>query len=718
MARFYKISSYLLLSLNILLLFFLLFEEKVSLPFWLNPLGRMHPLLLHLPIGFTVILVLFSFLKKEIEAKSYEIITKLLFTLTALSAVITAIMGFFLSKEGGFDEKLLQTHKYSGVAVSFLSYAALLFYGKLIALPIVRGSMGFALLSIIALAGHLGAGITHGENYLFETFQTKKVVPLFSENNAMYEAAIYPILAAKCVACHNDQKTKGELNMSSIEKILKGGKHGAVWEIGNALNSHLVQRANLPLDEKEHMPPKGKAQLTTDEIAILTEWINEGAEVKKAFKSYLASSKTKALALKFINSKSIQKTEKIYTFSMPSEANLKEVNTPYCSVFQFATGSPALQADFFVSKKYERKNLENLSKVSEQLVILNLAKMPIKDEDLTLIANFPNLEKLTLNQTDISGKTLEQLEKCKKLASVALTGTKITKAYLEKIVLFPAIKEVFVWNTAIDEATIREFSKKYPKVHIDKGSIDNPDEILKLNPPILLNEEFIIKENTPITFKHTLKNVKIRYTLDGTEPDSTTANIYEKPLLINSYTKVKAIATKENWYASRKIEYSFFKSNFVSDSVYLVNLPDPKYSGKGGLTLKDLKKGPNDNFGDKAWLGFREKEFNGLFEFKTSKKFKGLTISYLQKMDSFIMPPYSIEVWAGNSKNDLKVVQKLSPKQATKMEGNANLGIQISLNEGTYKVIKLVVKPIAKLPTWHPGKGQKGWFFVDEVFFN
>ena len=49
-------------------------------------------------------------------------------------------------------------------------------------------------------------------------------------------------------------------------------------------------------------------------------------------------------------------------------------------------------------------------------VILNLSKMPVHDEDLALIANFPNLEKLILNQTDITGNSLEQLKKCSRIS--------------------------------------------------------------------------------------------------------------------------------------------------------------------------------------------------------------------------------------------------------------------------------------------------------------
>ena len=60
----------------------------------------------------------------------------------------------------------------------------------------------WALLVIMAVAGHFGAGITHGESYLFEAWQKTDTTPQFSENDPMYKAAIFPILEAKCVACH------------------------------------------------------------------------------------------------------------------------------------------------------------------------------------------------------------------------------------------------------------------------------------------------------------------------------------------------------------------------------------------------------------------------------------------------------------------------------------------------------------------------------------
>jgi uncharacterized membrane protein len=714
MKHFNKLSSYLLLSLNILLLFFWVFEEQVSLPLWMSPIGRMHPLLLHLPIGFVVLLVIFSFLKNEIETKSYELIRTILLTLTALSAAIVALMGFFLSREDGYDERLLQLHKFTGIAVSLVAYIAVVFDERLIS----KTYLNWTLFVIMAIAGHFGAGITHGENYLFEAWQKTDTAPQFSENDPMYKAVIFPIFEAKCLACHNDDKTKGQLNMSSIEKILKGGKNGLIWKAGDVLNSHLIQRANLPLEHKEHMPPKGKPQLTAEEIALLTAWINEGADVKKVFKNYLESSETKKIASKLVGIKSSIKETKVYTFSMPSESDLVAVNTPFCSVFPLATNSPALRADFFVSKKFDRKDLENLSKVGGQLVILNLSKMPVDDEDLALIANFPNLEKLILNQTDITGKTLKTLNKCKNLESIALAGTKISEDDIQKILDLPKLKEVFLWNTPINPAFIAELEKKYIKIKFDKGGIDNPNEILQLNPPILVNEDFIIKNNTPITLKHTLKNVKIRYTLDGSEPDSNTVNIYEKSINIDNYTILKAIATKENWYASKKVEYNFFKSSFVPDSIYLLTPPDPNFSGKGGLTLKDLKKGSVLNVFDKAWLGYNGRDFVGFFIFKNPQPINGLTISYLRKMGSSIFPPESVTVFIGNSKNSLKQSNHIILKQPLKMEENTNFGLHIPITKGSYSMVKVIIKPVAKLPFWHSDRGKKGRVLIDEFFFN
>ncbi len=715
MTLFYRIASYILLCLNLLLVFLLLFESKVSLPLVMSPLGRLHPLILHTPIGLAAFLVILYYFRMELESKSYEKLNRFLLTITSLSLSLTALFGFFLSQEKGFDEDILSFHKWSGTAVSLFCYGLLLFYYRIKFYANSSGS--WALLSIIAVAGHFGASITHGENYLFEAFKKENAKPVFTENNSLYEASVYPILEAKCISCHNDNKIKGELNMSTIQKIVKGGKNGPIWKAGDALKSHMILRANLPIEDKKHMPPRGKAQLSEADIVILTAWINEGADVKKAIKAYEANSKVKVLAMSNLGVKSSIETEKVYEFSAASDADILAVNNPYCVVSSIANNTPALQVDFFVTKKYDRKSLENLSKISKQIVNLNLSKMPIKDEDISLIAKFPNMEKLNLNQTEITGKTLELLKSCKNLNSIAISGNKVAKSDLEKLLTLPSIKEVFTWETQLQIADIQNLTKKYPKIKFENGYIPDPSELLKINPPILVNEELVLKGDAIITLKHNIKNVKIHYTLDGTEPDSTTTTIYTSPIKSSGSVSLKAIATKEGWYASRKISKFFFKATYTPDSVYLAFQPNQRYTGGGSKALFDLKKGLVDNT-TSAWLGFRETDFNAIFEFKETKPISNITLSFLKNIGGYIMPPTQVEVWGGNTKNDLKRLQKKIPNQPQKGDLSEISGLDIGFTKGNYKYIKVVAKPVAKLPSWHPGKGQKGWVFVDEVFFN
>ena len=111
----------------------------------------------------------------------------------------------------------------------------------------------------------------------------------------------------------------------------------------------------------------------------------------------------------------------------------------------------------------------------------------------------------------------------------------------------------FIWETQIVSADIQELTKKYPKIKFEKGYIPDPKEMLRINPPILVNEELVLKGNGIITLKHNIKNAKIHYTLDGTEPDSTTTTIYNGPIKSSRSVSLKAIATKDGWYASKKI---------------------------------------------------------------------------------------------------------------------------------------------------------------------
>lgn len=714
MNRFHKILSNGLIGLNVLLIFCLIFESKLTIPLFLQPLGRMHPLFLHLPIGLFVGLVLLQLFKKEFEANTFTKIFSLLAGTTALFAVATALLGLFLSNESSYSVDQLFWHKWTGVAFSLIAYVIYLFPS--IQNPKIEwGLIASAVVAMMA-AGHIGGEITHGEGFLFEAFQKEEKIEI-SDSSNIYTAKIFPILKDKCVQCHNDQKVKGELNMSTLAKLMKGGKNGFLWKAGDALNSHMIQRALLPLDDKEHMPPKGKAQLTDYEIQLLTAWINAGAATDKTIGDF--KSNTIFYQLVMGEGEAAFTPAKVYTFSAASESDIEAANTPFCSVYPIAFGSPALEVKFFVSQKFDIETLKNLKKVGDQIVSLNLAKMPLSDKDLSTITGFKNLEYLNLNGTDLTGATLAELAKLTNLKSLAISNTKITAQNMEQLKSLKNLSELYVWEAPMNKKLKEDLQKATPSLAIFEGFDPSNEAPLKLNKPSLSNENTVVKKSEKIELEHVLQGVEIRYTLDGTDPDSLTGTIYKQPIAIEKYTKIKAVAVKDGWYASEVFETDFYISSITPISSTLLTTPNDKYKANGGATLIDLKKGDIFNFKDNNWLGYKDTDLESLFEFEKPENLSNISISYLSVQDGFIMPPTSVEFWGGNDKNKLKLIKTIRPEQLTKEEGAKSVGVGADLPKGSnYKFIKIIAKPIAKLPSWHKGKGQKGWVFVDEVFFN
>jgi hypothetical protein len=77
-----------------------------------------------------------------------------------------------------------------------------------------------------------------------------------------------------------------------------------------------------------------------------------------------------------------------------------------------------------------------------------------------------------------------------------------------------------------------------------------------------------------------------------------------------------------------------------------------------------------------------------------------------------------LEVWAGNDAAHLRLIKKINPTQPAMVGPSYMKGYELTFEPIKEKYFKVVAVPVAKLPAWHPGKGDKGWVFVDEIFLN
>ena len=116
--------------LQVLLLFLLVFESSVKLPVWLQVAGRLHPVLLHLPIGLLVFFAILLLVQNEFKKKTFRKILLILLILTSFTATTTALFGFFLSQQGDYGLDAMTQHKVSGTMLSILCYLLVLVFDR------------------------------------------------------------------------------------------------------------------------------------------------------------------------------------------------------------------------------------------------------------------------------------------------------------------------------------------------------------------------------------------------------------------------------------------------------------------------------------------------------------------------------------------------------------------------------------------------------------
>ena len=88
-----------------------------------------------------------------------------------------------------------------------------------------------------------------------------------------FERQVAPLLAQRCLSCHNSAESKGDLNLSTRKSALAGGESGSAIVPGDPSASYLLQRVR-----EGEMPPRKKGgPLSAAEIESLTAWVKAGA---------------------------------------------------------------------------------------------------------------------------------------------------------------------------------------------------------------------------------------------------------------------------------------------------------------------------------------------------------------------------------------------------------------------------------------------------------
>ncbi len=467
--------------------------------------GRFHPLVLHLPIGFLVIAFVLEMFSRFSRFRQYRPAVGLVLSLGAISAAIAAGLGYLLTLAGGYDEDILAVHQWSGITLAVAALIAATLYWqreRKQALWLDKAYLGvlFLMMASLAVAGHYGGSLTHGSDYLTQYMpnslrrvaglppkksnQIRKITNL--QEAVVFEDIIYPILDARCVSCHNPGKSKGDLMMHTREAILKGGENGPLFVAGDAAASEMMKRIHLPENDEDHMPPKGKSQLSSEQIELIHWWINEGAPFDKTVAEVSVDEKVQ-LVLNTLLDPEANKTEveKLLSSAIPpaDAAVVSQLKRKGIQVVPLASDVHWLQARVYDAQLTDTL-MHDLSKIAPQLTWLKLGGATTTEKGLSALVQFQNLTRLHLEHATISDKDFQYLNKLPYLEYLNLYGTPVSDEGILQLAGLKNLKNLYVWQTQVTKQGAMELQRLLPALKIVTGQdIETADSVQSLAAP-------------------------------------------------------------------------------------------------------------------------------------------------------------------------------------------------------------------------------------------
>jgi uncharacterized membrane protein len=430
--------------------------------------GRFHPMVVHLPIGFLFLAILLECLTPLRAFEKYRSLLPFIWLLGALSVCLAAVLGYMLSVGGGYEEKSLSWHKWAGISLCLFSFACY-FYNRYFFSGVAKYQRWVYAIVLVATSvlliqtGHLGGTLTHGADYLVEFAPNfvrewsgvrenrpgvrQQLVSLDSAD--LFDDAVMPIINAKCSGCHNKNKKKGQLVLTSFEEILAGGETAPGVVPGNLARSELYRRITLPPGHEDAMPGEGKTPLSEDQISIIEWWIEMNAPRNS---SIAALSPNEGMVEVLENFFGINEAVEIEVPPAGETAIANLVQQGF-KVKRLSNNSNLLDVKFNRKGNVKPQTTLLLS-VLEQVAWLDLSNCDLTDDDLKPVGSLVNTSKLSLHNNPISDAGIEHLSGLARLEYLNLYATDVTDKSLASFREFENLKRLYIWETKVKNTAL------------------------------------------------------------------------------------------------------------------------------------------------------------------------------------------------------------------------------------------------------------------------
>jgi hypothetical protein len=411
---------------------------------WQQFLGRFHPLAVHLPIGFLVLLPLLELAGRRRPALREA--AGFVLTLAFLSSVGALTLGCLLAYGSGAQGTTVVHHMWGGIALTIGVLLCLLARREWVAAEASRiyPVLLTAVLLLLVYTAHQGGSLTYGSNFLTQylpaPLQRFAMSGQAKENDSsFYVKHIHPVFDANCVSCHGESKMQGGLRLDSYAELMKGGKDGVVILAGKPTESLLLQRITLPADNKLFMPAEGHPPLSAEEIGWIRTWIAQGASPTAASMPGITFAETpKDPPIIPVGDYSSLVGE-IHQMQNAQGAKLVAVSSKPSDGLVLHT--------IDVASGFDDAQLKQFEKFAPYIVEVELGHTAVSDACFDTLAKFQNLRAIHLEGTAVTGAGISKLTALPHLVYLNLSNTKLTKEALAQLATMKNLRHIYLFNT-------------------------------------------------------------------------------------------------------------------------------------------------------------------------------------------------------------------------------------------------------------------------------
>lgn len=470
--------------------------ESARLEPWFRLMGRLHPILVHFPIGLVLAAAAVEAWRWTRRERGLSEFTSVAMFLAGISAVGAVATGWINAWQEGEDaSRTMDLHSWLGTSMAVVLLAVAWKTRRRAESPAAAEArlMPARVLTMVSalgvgLVGHFGGELVYGDRYVEKALfaalgvdgsDEEAVPPAMASDAGAHPASgavavvsrtakagsvdfatqVRPIFESRCFECHGNGKRKGGLAVDSAASMTEVDDDGVAVKAGDPDGSLIVQRITLPASDPDSMPPKGE-RLTEAERELIRTWIKEGGVMDAVTAGVAAAPGAVEDSATAVDADLARRAVEV----------AKALRARGVIAQPLAQDDPRLDINAsLATPPFGDADLVLLQPAAAAIVNLNLARSQVTDAGVAGLKGFALLESLRLDSTNVGDAALACIPAMPRLKVLNVHSTKVSDAGLDGLKQAPALERVFAWNSQVTPTGASALASSRPTLRINVG---------------------------------------------------------------------------------------------------------------------------------------------------------------------------------------------------------------------------------------------------------